>query len=139
MLDLNITLLFQLVNFLVAIVVLNYLLIKPIREIIRKRKGVMDEISGEAGSFESQASQRLDNYEAELARARQEAGAARTLGREAGQAEQSAIVGDAQGKAREIIDEARRKLQQEAQTTLAELRGQVKGLSDKLANRLIEG
>ncbi|MBQ4567705.1 MAG: ATP synthase F0 subunit B [Desulfovibrio sp.] len=139
MLDLNITLLFQLVNFLVAIVVLNYLLIKPIREIIKKRKGVMDEISGEAGSFESQASQRLDNYEAELARARQEAGITRVQGREAGQAEQSAIVGDAQGKAREIIDEARRKLQQEAQATLAELRGQVGSLSDKLAYKLIKG
>ena len=139
MLDLNITLLFQLVNFLVAIVVLNYLLIKPIREIIKKRKGVMDEISGEAGSFESQASQRPDNYEAELARARQEAGITRVQGREAGQAEQSAIVGDAQGKAREIIDEARRKLQQEAQATLAELRGQVGSLSDKLAYKLIKG
>ena len=139
MLDLNITMLFQLVNFLVAIVVLNYLLIKPIREIIKKRKGVMDEISGEAGSFESQASQRLDNYEAELARARQEAGITRVQGREAGQAEQSAIVGDAQGKAREIIDEARRKLQQEAQATLAELRGQVGSLSDKLAYKLIKG
>ena len=36
--DLNITLWIQLANFLVTLVVLNYLLISPIRKIIRKRK-----------------------------------------------------------------------------------------------------
>ena len=41
MLDLNITLVFQLVNFFIALYVLNLLLIRPIREIIRKRKAVM--------------------------------------------------------------------------------------------------
>ena len=51
MVDLNITLWIQLANFLVTLVVLNYLLISPIRKIIRKRKdnvegllGVMDDI-----------------------------------------------------------------------------------------------
>ena len=139
MLDLNITMLFQLVNFFVAIIVLNFLLIRPIREIIKKRNGVISDMTGEADSFESQAAQRLDNYEAELARARQEAGKARAAGREAGQAEQQTIVGNAQQKAREILNETRRKLQEEASETLAELRSQVGGLSDKLADRLIKG
>ncbi|MBQ3060652.1 MAG: ATP synthase F0 subunit B [Desulfovibrio sp.] len=139
MLDLNITMLFQLVNFFVAIIVLNFLLIRPIREIIKKRNGVISDMTGEADSFESQAAQRLDNYEAELARARQEAGKARAAGREAGQAEQQAIVGNAQQKAREILDETRRKLQDEASVTLAALRDQVGGLSDKLADKLIKG
>ncbi len=44
MLDLNITLVFQLVNFFIALYVLNLLLIRPIREIIRKRKAVMDDV-----------------------------------------------------------------------------------------------
>ena len=45
MLDLNITLVFQLVNFFIALYVLNLLLIRPIREIIRKRKAVMGSCS----------------------------------------------------------------------------------------------
>jgi len=139
MLDLNITMLFQLVNFLVAIIVLNILLIRPIREIIKKRNSVMDGLSGEADDFESQAAKRLDNYESELARARQEAGQARSAGREAGQAEQLTIVGDAQAKAREILDDTRRKLREEADATLAQLRGQVGTLSDKLAVKLVKG
>ena len=57
MLDLNITLVFQLVNFFIALYVLNLLLIRPIREIIRKRKAVMDDMSGESESYEYQAEQ----------------------------------------------------------------------------------
>ena len=52
MLDRNITLVFQLVNFFIALYVLNLLLIRPIREIIRKRKAVMDDMSGESESYD---------------------------------------------------------------------------------------
>lgn len=59
MLDLNVTMIFQLVNFLVAIYVLNILLIRPIRDIIKKRNGIMDGMAEEAESFEYQAAERL--------------------------------------------------------------------------------
>ena len=68
MLDLNITLVFQLVNFFIALYVLNLLLIRPIREIIRKRKAVMDDMSGESESYEYQAEQRLSDYDNQLTR-----------------------------------------------------------------------
>ena len=74
MLDLNITLVFQLINFFIALFFLNWLLIKPIREIIKKRNGIMDDMASEADNFVNEARERLANYEAELAKARQEAG-----------------------------------------------------------------
>lgn len=74
MLDLNITLVFQLVNFFIALFMLNILLIRPIRTIIKKRNGIMDDMAGEADSFETQAAERLAEYEAELARARRTPG-----------------------------------------------------------------
>ena len=52
MLDLNITMLFQLVNFFVALILLNVLLIRPIRNILRQRKSGMDGMGSEAASFE---------------------------------------------------------------------------------------
>ena len=125
MLDLNITLVFQLVNFFIAIFVLNILLIRPIREIIKKRNGVMDNLAGEADSFESQAAERLANYEAELARARQDAGLTREEGRNAGLTEQQGIVGTAQKSARDILADTRRSLRGQAEATLSELRNQV--------------
>lgn len=139
MLDLNITLVFQLVNFFIAIFVLNILLIRPIREIIKKRNGVMDDLAGEADSFESQAAERLANYEAELARARQDAGLTREEGRNAGLAEQQGIVGTAQKSARDILADTRRSLRGQAEATLSELRNQVSDFSARLADRLIKG
>ena len=139
MLDLNITLVFQLVNFFIAIFVLNILLIRPIREIIKKRNGVMDNLAGEADSFESQAAERLANYEAELARARQDAGLTREEGRNAGLTEQQGIVGTAQKSARDILADTRRSLRGQAEATLSELRNQVSDFSARLADRLITG
>lgn len=139
MLDLNITLVFQLVNFFIAIFVLNILLIRPIREIIKKRNGVMDDLAGEADNFESQAAERLANYEAELARARQDAGLTREEGRNAGLTEQQGIVGTAQKSARDILADTRRSLRGQAEATLSELRNQVSDFSARLADRLIKG
>ena len=84
MLDLNITLLFQLANFFIALFVLNLLLIRPVREIIKKRNGIMDGMAAEADAFNAEATEKLNAYEAELARARQQAGLAREEGRQSG-------------------------------------------------------
>ena len=138
MLDLNVTLIFQLVNFLVAIYVLNILLIRPIRDIIKKRNGIMDGMAEEAESFEYQAAERLTNYEAELARARQDAGLTREEGRAEGMVEQQKLVGDAQKSARDILAETRDSLQAQAAKTLDELRNQVSDFSARLAAKLIK-
>lgn len=139
MLDLNVTLLFQLANFFIALFVLNILLIRPIRDIIRKRKGMMDDISQEADSFESQASAKLSAYEAELARSRQEAGAAREAGRADGLREQQELLGEAQKSARKILSDTRASLQAQAAETRDALRRQVEALSARLADRLLRG
>jgi F-type H+-transporting ATPase subunit b len=138
MLDLNITLLFQLANFFIAIFVLNILLIKPIREIIKKRNGIIADMTSDADGFEKQAATRLADYEAALIHARQDAGAARNSGREAGAVEQQNIVNAAQQKARNVLDEARNGVRAEADDTLKALRKKVDGLSVSLADRLIK-
>ena len=139
MLDLNITMLFQLANFLITLFVLNLLLIRPIRKIIRDRKALMDNLSGEAESFETKAKDRLENYEAELTKARQDATVARESGRQAGQKEQQALVEAAQKEAQGILGEARKKLNAEAESSLAELRSQIGKLSQQLATPVLNG
>ena len=134
MLDLNVTLLFQLANFFIAIYVLNILLIRPIREIIKKRNGVMDDMAEEAGSFEYQAGERLTNYEAELARARQDAGSNREAGRAAGVAEQQKLVGEAQQSARDILAETRASLQAQATVSHNLANSDTPGFKEALAN-----
>lgn len=137
MLDLNITLVFQLVNFFIALFVLNILLIRPIREIIRKRNGIMDNLAGEADAFTSEAVERLNAYEAELARARQEGGLTREQARKLALSEQQDIVGQAQQSARQLLEENRTVLRGQAEAALSELRDGISDFSTRIGNRLL--
>ena len=137
MLDINITILFQMVNFFIALFVLNYLLIRPIRAILQERKEKMEDMSGEAGAFEREADERLASYRAALAQARHDAGLTREEGRAAGLAEQQQIVGAASHKAQSYLAEAQASIKAEADATLAELQKQVKVLAGKLATRVM--
>ncbi|RRD71804.1 MULTISPECIES: ATP synthase F0 subunit B [unclassified Desulfovibrio] len=139
MLDINITFFFQLANFLIAVYILNILLIRPVRKIIKERKGVMNGMAEEAGSFEYQAEERLNNYEASLAGARQNAGLAREQGRALGAQEQQKLAGEAQQQARDILEKTRVSMQEQAKKALADLRGQTGAFSDSLARRLLKG
>lgn len=139
MLDLNITLLIQLGNFFIALFMLNILLIRPIREIIKKRKAMMEDMSGEAASFEEQAAARLQNYKAVLDQARREASGNREESRTAGVKEQQLLVSEAQEKARSILAEARTALEAQAAAALSSLRTQTETLAGTLADRLVKG
>lgn len=137
MLDLNITMLIQMVNFFIALFVLNHLLIRPIRAILQERRERMEDISGEAGAFERDAAEKLASYQEALTHARQEAGLTREQGRAAGITEQHHIVGSASQKAQGYLAEAQVSIKAEADATLADLRKQVKGLAGKLATRVM--
>lgn len=137
MLDLNITLVFQLINFFIAIFFLNWLLIRPIREIIKKRNGIMDGLANEADQFHAEAVARLDAYESELAKARQQAGLTREEGKSAGLAELESIVGKAQQSARQMLEENRATLRQQADVALSELRDGIDSFSTQLGKKLI--
>lgn len=137
MLDLNITLVFQFVNFLIAIFFLNWLLIKPIREIIKKRNDLMDGMAGEADKFHAEAVARLKAYEEELAKARQQAGLTREEGKSAGLAEMEKIVGSAQQSARQLLEENRASLRHQADAALAELRDGIDGFTTRLGRKLV--
>lgn len=137
MLDLNITLVFQLFNFIIAIFFLNILLIKPVREIIKKRDALMNSLAGEADSFHAEATRKLDDYEARLASARQEAGKNREEGKNAGLAELQAIVGGARQSAKQLLEENRARLHSQADQALAELRDGIDNFSTKMGQKLL--
>lgn len=72
MIDLDYTFFIQLINFLITLVVLNWLLIKPIREIISKRNAFMADQLSSIESFSSGADEKLKGYEKALDATRQD-------------------------------------------------------------------
>lgn len=139
MLELNITLIFQLINFFIALFFLNWLLIKPVRAIIAKRNQMMDEMAGEADKFRAEAEARLRAYEAGLAQARKQAGLTREEGKSAGLAELEKILGGAQKSARQLLEENRAAIHNQAEIALSELRDGIDSFSTKLGQKLIGG
>ncbi|MBQ7738661.1 MAG: ATP synthase F0 subunit B [Desulfovibrionaceae bacterium] len=137
MLDLNLTLFFQLANFFIALYLLNILLIRPIRDVLKKRQAIVDGLTNEAEDFETKAQKSLADYDAALQKARQDAGLARQQGREAGLAEQHTLVSSAQQEARTILNNARDTMQKEAAATLEKLRADTGKLSQLLAQRIL--
>ncbi len=137
MLDLNITMLFQFVNFIVAIFVLNILLIRPVREIIKKRNAIMDGLAGDADNVSNEARAKLANYEAELARAHAEGTLTREEARKLGLGEQDNILGKAQQSARELLDKNRATINGEAEAALTALRDGIDDFSAKLGQKLL--
>lgn len=137
MLELDITSVFQIINFFIAIFFLNWLLIRPIRAIINKRNVLMDNMADEADKFSNEAMERLKSYETELALARQQAGQNREEGKNEGLAELEAILGKAQQSARQLLEENRETLKHQADAALAELRDGIDSLSTRLGQKLI--
>lgn len=137
MLELDITSVFQIINFFIAIFFLNWLLIRPIRAIIKKRNALMDSMADEADKFNNEAVERLKSYEAELALARQQAGQTREEGKNEGLAELEAIVGKAQQSARQLLEENREALRHQADAALAELRDGIDSFSTRLGQKLM--
>jgi len=115
------TIFIQAVNFLVTIFVLNVLLIKPIREIIKKRKGLMADQMEKIEGFNSSAEGKVADYEVQLAAARKEANDIRTAMKDEGTAEEQKLMSAAGEEASSTIQAAR-----------AEIKSEVKGAMDQL-------
>lgn len=72
MIDLDKTFLIQLVNFLITIVFLNALLIRPVREKIKERAKLMADQLGSIENFTASAEEKMKSYEQSLDAARQQ-------------------------------------------------------------------
>ena len=137
MLDINITAIIQVVNFFVAVIVLNYLLIRPIRDIIKERKAKMGDTLASAEAFASSANEQLANYQSSLSQARQEAAQSRAAARSDALNEQQALVAEAGKRAQEQFAQAKAALLQDMQKARADLAKQVKPLAAKAVDRML--
>ncbi|KAF5044064.1 ATP synthase subunit b [anaerobic digester metagenome] len=137
MIDLNITFFFQLVNFLVTLVVLNAILIRPVRDIIRQRRDKMSGLLGESEQFAGQADTKLKNYEATLVKARAEATAERDKARAEGVAREQVILADAGRQAQDYLEKSRQEVAAQVKTAMDALKGQVDALAAKATAKVL--
>lgn len=108
--DITSSLIFQIINFVVLIFLLNVVLYKPIRGILAERKAKIAQMNSEINASTEGAAAKAQQLEADRAEARK-----------AGAQVREGIKSEARGKEREIINAATAEMEQ----TVGKLRAQI--------------
>lgn len=137
MIDLNITLWFQLANFLITLVVLNYLLIAPVRRIIRQRRENTDEALQGIESFNAEKQQLLDEYASELLKARNAANIYRKDGKVQGEMERARIFDAANKDAQAEVRSTQSAVRADAGVTRRALQAKMQEFIDAAVAKLL--
>ena len=125
MINIDITLLIQLVNFLIALAIINYLIIRPVRGIMARRRAQNDELRGAADSLEGEDGLKMEGYKARIQKARAEVSAVRKSMKTAAEQAAQARVNAAGDEARSIHRAAAERVRAESAEARRELDGRV--------------
>jgi F-type H+-transporting ATPase subunit b len=137
MIDLDYTFFVQLVNFLVILTVLNLILFRPIRGIIKKRAEVMNEKLASIESFTADAEAKLEDYKTSLSGARVEAQQIRMDLKAQGSEAEAEVLSQAGTEAAEKVAAARKEIESQKQAALKALRGEVAGYAKSVAGKVL--
>lgn len=137
MIELDVSILIQLVNFLIMITVLRVILVQPIRKQVAERKALMRGMVSEAEKFNDAADAKLSNYEKELLAARQAATVEREKVRALALEEEKKILESAGSEASESIAGARAEIQGQVKSAMDALKGQVDALAQKASEKVL--
>ena len=137
MIDLDATLFIQLANFLITLVVLNYLLIKPVRERIASRKALTSGYEADIEKFSTAAAEKISGYEAALAEARAQASKNREGIKAQGMAREQELIQAAHTDAQAYLHSSREETAREAQAAMKTLLSQVNDLAAKAMSKIL--
>jgi F-type H+-transporting ATPase subunit b len=137
MIDLDWTFFMQLVNFLIILTVLNLILYRPIRGIIKKRAEVMSEKLGTIEDFAAKAEAKLESYKTALSGARVEAQQLRVALKTEGVAVESSVLAEAGAEAAEKVAAARKEIDGQKQAALKALREGVASHAKNVADKVL--
>jgi F-type H+-transporting ATPase subunit b len=129
----------QLVNFIITLLVLNLLLFRPIREIIKKRAEIMNGRLGDIENFNTEAKSKLANYEKALDEARRTANDVRAEKRAEGLAEEKAFLETAGKEAADSLKAARGEIDAQMREAKDALADEVKKFAQQATDKILGG
>lgn len=135
--NLNLTLVLQVVNFLILVVLLHRFLYKPLTQFLATRADGIKRSLEEAKAARDTAAKAQQEYEARIAATRREAAAMREEAVREVEEERQRLLKASRDEATRLLTEAKTQIEQEVKRAKAELRKEVVGLSLGIAERLI--
>ncbi|HEY6872009.1 MAG TPA: ATP synthase F0 subunit B [Geobacteraceae bacterium] len=137
MINLDLAFAFQLVNFLVLVLILNVFLYKPIRKVLADRAEQLRGAKAKAAEVDQDVQGKIALYEARLREVKAKAGEERAAMIKEAQAEEGALVGKARGEAAETLTAIKNRVAKEAADAKILLREQARSLSLEICEKVL--
>ena len=137
MIDIDITMVIQIVNVLFLIVIMNAVLYKPVRGILLEREKKLADLEGDAENYRKNAKLRGEEFDKKLLEVGQQAkaklDAARNEAQEAGNATLAKIRGEADSaKATQLAE-----IKSDLATAQKDLSGQLDSFANEMASKIL--
>jgi F-type H+-transporting ATPase subunit b len=137
MIDIDKTLLLQMINFLVLLIVLNFILFKPILQIMREREQGISSSLGDARNAQERMQTIQEQYNASLAEAKQKAVTTYNAVYQQGLDAQRDMISAERAKAAELLVKARKEIAASSAAARADLKKDAEKLSQEITTKLL--
>jgi F-type H+-transporting ATPase subunit b len=135
--NLNVTLLIQAVNFLILIALLSRFLFTPLRKFLADRAAGIEKALAEAKLAREAAAKAQEEHRAQIVATQRDAAALRDQAQREVETERQRLLKASRDEAQRLVDEARAAIEAEVKRARASLREEVVGLSLAAAERLL--
>ena len=135
--DIDASLFWQIGNFLLLLVALNFLLYRPIRGIIKQRAEKVAQLNGDITSSEEGAKAKAAELEANLVRARRDGAEVREEMKTQAHGSEREIIDAATAEMEKTVAKVREEIVGEIGQARQELKGQVQSFGRELAQKIL--
>ena len=130
-------LLIQAVNFILTVIVLNMLLIRPIRDKIRERRMLMDDQMGAIEDFTRKAEVKLRDYDVALTEARKRGVELRNVKRDEGATVEHQLMAEAGEKAAATLKSAQAEVATQREAAMKSLAKEVGAFAQQATAKIL--
>lgn len=137
MINLDISFVFQLVNFLLLMLVLNYFLFKPIRKILSERNAEINGAKQQSAAVDKEVQEKHALYEQRMREIKARATDERSGLRKEAQTEEAAILDKARKEATDSLSAIKSKVAKESADARQLLKEQALSLSSEICEKVL--
>lgn len=137
MLEINISLLIHIANFLVLVLVLDVILYKPVRRILSQRNQEMDSLQEAIEDYNNKAIQNEQGIEEKMVQARRDGSREKEHFKNQGREEETKLLEQASSSAEGKITEARKEIQTDMAKVQKALEEDISCFSTDLAEKIL--
>lgn len=136
--ELNLSIFFNLINFLIIFLLLRHFLFKPVTEHLEGRRNKIKNALDEAEETREEAGSLKEQYESKMQNIRDERNEMLQKATKSGEARKSEIIKEARKEAEKIKERAEKEMSRERQKMINELKDQTSSIAMLAASKVLE-